>query len=402
MNAQKLEALLAGLTACGQDPEGGVTRFLYDESWRDAQTYLQKTFSEAGMSAYFDAIGNLYGRAEGSEPGVVLTGSHVDTVRQGGHLDGQFGIIAGFVAIQQLLERYGKPKKTLEVVSLAEEEGSRFPYGFWGSKNVVGIDDRAFLKTATDGEGISFVDAMADSGFDIEAPNPARTDIEAFVEVHIEQGQVLETLKKTIGVVTTVVGIKRYSVTIKGKANHAGTTPMGLRADALEWASRAMIAIIDKAKSVGDPLVVTFGKVEVKPNVPNVIPGEATFSIDIRHTEQEALDSFAIDVEAMIQSLMPANVEAIIESWMDQAPIPMDKNLVSLVEAACKENKVDYQLMASGAGHDAQIFAPHFPATMFFVPSIEGISHNPKEATRMEDLLVGIEVLMDILYKLAY
>ncbi|MDR3053102.1 MAG: allantoate deiminase, partial [Coriobacteriales bacterium] len=397
MNKQlrALEDLLATMSVIGADPQGGVTRLLFDESWKQAQETLRTTFEETGLAARYDTAGNLYGRVEGCEfpQETVLTGSHIDTVRNGGTLDGQYGILAGFLAIQRLLDKYGTPKRSLEVVSFAEEEGSRFPYAFWGSKNLMGIDDRAVLRDATDAAGITFAEAARFAGFDLNAAAPTpRTDIVAFVEAHIEQGAVLERLEKQVGVVTAIAGQKRYTIRLIGEANHAGTTPLSMRKDAMECAARCMVALLDEAGRLGDPLVLTFGKVEPKPNIVNVVPGEVVFTVDTRHTEQYALDSFARFIESTIRTIasqMGLDVE--IDNWMNEAPVPMDAKLIGLLGDACATEGVDYHVMHSGAGHDSQIIAPSIPTAMLFVPSIRGISHNPEEDTRMENLVTGVD-----------
>ena len=403
MNDNLFRNTLTELSAIGKDPNGGLTRLLFTESWMRAQQALKAAFEKAGLAARFDEAGNLYGRAQGTEKGTVLTGSHVDTVRNGGHLDGQYGIVAGFAAIKRLLEKHGPPKKSLEVVSFAEEEGSRFPYVFWGSKNVVGIADRDKVREAKAADGATMPEAMRALGFDFEkAPEP-RKDIDAFVEIHIEQGGVLEKLGRQIGIVTAIVGQKRYVVRLKGKANHAGTTPMGMRLDAMECSARCMVALLDEARREGDPLVLTFGRIELKPGVGNVVPGEALFSVDTRHTDRAVLDRFAGRIEATIrETAEKAGIGCEIERVMDEPPVPMDTGLTALFGEVCKAGNLSHHVMHSGAGHDCQIMAAAYPSAMLFVPSINGISHNPEENTEFGDLLAGVDALEGMLHRLAY
>jgi len=400
------EELLAKLSAIGSDPTGGLTRLLFDTNWKKAQETLRAHFENAGLTTSYDAAGNLIGSITGSEfPGqTVLTGSHIDTVRNGGSLDGQYGILAGFLAIDRLVKKHGTPKRTLAVVSFAEEEGSRFPFVFWGSKNLVGSVDRSAVKDLVDRDGIRFADAMKQASFDPDAsPDAPRTDIVAFVEAHIEQGAVLQHLDKQVGVVTAIAGQKRYNVRLIGEANHAGTTPMQMRRDAVEGAARIMTYLLDEARRLGDPLVLTFGKLEPKPNIGNVVPGEILFSVDTRHTSQDALNSFARLIEGTISKTADLlNLDVEIDNWMDEPPVPMNLDLIELFCTSCTELGVDYHVMHSGAGHDSQIMAPKVPTAMLFVPSIKGISHNPAEDTAMEDLVTGIDVLESALFKLAY
>jgi len=405
-NIKITEVLLTNLSSIGADAQGGLTRLLFDENWKQAQETLKASFEDAGLSAAYDAAGNLIGSVVGSEhpEETVMTGSHVDTVRNGGTLDGQYGILAGFLAIQRLLEKHGTPKRSLSVISFAEEEGSRFPFAFWGSKNLVSSVDREILRDVADKDGVSFPQAMKEAGFDFSAKADApRTDIVAFVEAHIEQGAVLEHLDKQIGVVTAIAGQKRYNVRLIGEANHAGTTPMSLRRDALEGASLCIDTLLREAKRLGDPLVLTFGKLEPKPNIVNVVPGEVSFTVDTRHTDAASLDGFAQYVESTIRSIADdLDLQVEIDNWMDESPVPMDSGLIELLSDVCSEQGIDYHVMHSGAGHDSQILAPKIPTAMLFIPSIKGISHNPAEGSKMEDLVAGIDVLEAALYQLAY
>lgn len=400
------ETLDKKFTSFGGLEQGGITRLLYSPEWIDAVRELEATFKEEGLEVSFDDVGNLSGRLVGSKYAeeTILTGSHIDTVVEGGHLDGQFGILSALVAVKYLKEKYGQPLRTIEVLSLAEEEGSRFPYTFWGSKNFFNLAKKADVDTIEDAEGIKFEDAMHESGFDYRKTDDVRDDIKAFIEVHIEQGKVLEAENKAIGVVTGIVGQKRYTINLKGEANHAGTTPMSLRRDTVVAYSEIVTDLTKRAREIGEPLVLTFGHVTPVPNTVNVVPGEITFSIDCRHIDQQLLNDFAREIEDKVKAVAEANSMTYdINLWMDEAPSLMDKEIIQIVEQAAKDNVGDsYKLMPSGAGHDAQIFADFVPTAMLFVPSIGGISHNTNEETKIEDLVKGIEVLKDVLYELAY
>lgn len=410
MNVKDLTSEVAHLVdwlgEYGKDPEGGVTRLLYTNEWIEAQKALEKLLQEDGLTTRYDEVGNLFGRLEGSKytDETILTGSHVDTVKNGGKLDGAFGILAGILAIRYLKEKFGQPLRNLEVVSFAEEEGSRFPYAFWGSKNFVGIAKKEDVENIVDFDGVPFVDAMREAGFNFrDELKEARNDIKGFVEIHIEQGNVLEKEGKAIGVVHSIVGQRRFTIDVKGVANHAGTTPMGYRKDALFAASQMIQDVINKAKEHGDPLVATVGKIEVKPSIVNVVPGNALFTLDVRHTEKEMLVKFTEELTNIIHKIAAeSGVETTIDMWMDEDPIPMDQQVVEAIEQQSKENGFNYKMMHSGAGHDSQIIAPIVPTAMIFVPSREGISHNPLEYTSPEELAMGVRALIDSLYVLAY
>lgn len=402
---KKITETSAEITKFGYQQDAGMTRQLYSNEWLGAQNTLMSLFEKSGFLAYSDDIGNVYGRLEGSEfpEQVIMSGSHIDTVVNGGNLDGQFGIEAAFIAMQYLKEKHGSPRRTLEVVSLAEEEGSRFPYVFWGSKNVLGLANNDDVKNIKDNEGINFVDAMRQCGFDFATEKTVRKDITAFIELHIEQGKVLETEGKHLGVVTSITGQRRYNVTLKGEANHAGTTPMGYRKDTVYAFSKICTQSIEKAQQEGDPLVLTFGKVVPKPNTVNVVPGDILFTIDCRHTDKETLVRFSDQVVADILTIChEMGIECDVDLWMDEDPIPMDPALVTLMEDTLRDKGANYKLMHSGAGHDSQIFAPRVPTGMLFIPSIKGISHNPAEQTDINDLAEGVKALIDVLYELAY
>lgn len=394
------------LSSIGADPTGGTSRLLYSDSWVEAQNSVKSKFEEIGMKTYFDAIGNLFGRLEGSKyPNeTILTGSHIDTVVNGGKLDGQYGVLASYMAAKMLQEKYGQPLRNLEVISMAEEEGSRFPYAFWGSKNLVLEAKKSDVEDIADFDGVKFVDAMHKAGFDFKKEDEKmREDLKAFVELHIEQGNVLETEQKSVGVVTSIVGQKRYTIVLKGEANHAGTTPMKLRKDAVYAFSKIVTQSIGKAEKIGEPLVLTFGKVEPKPNTVNVVPGEVLFTMDCRHTDQEELNQFTHEIEEDMKKIAAdMGMEISIDLWMNEPPVPMDEKIVAVLKEASDKNKVNYRMMHSGAGHDSQIIAPHIPSAMLFVPSIKGISHNPAEDTKNEDLVEGVKTLAAALYELAY
>ncbi|MEH7347106.1 allantoate deiminase [Bacillus sp. JJ1532] len=403
---KEIAHLVDWLGEYGKDPKGGVTRLLYTKEWNEAQKALDKLMQEDGLTTLYDEVGNLFGHLEGSKykNETILTGSHVDTVKNAGKLDGAYGILAGILAIRYLKETYGQPLRNLEVVSFAEEEGSRFPYAFWGSKNLVGMAKKEDVENISDFNGVPFVDAMREAGFNFREESEAfRTDLKGFIEIHIEQGNVLENEGKSVGVVHSIVGQRRFTIDVTGVANHAGTTPMGYRKDAVFAASQMIQDVINKAIEYGDPLVATVGKIEVKPNIVNVVPGGALFTLDVRHTEKEVLVKFTDELTSIINRIASeSGVEVKIDMWMDEDPIPMDQQIVEAIEKQTKETGLNYKMMHSGAGHDSQIIAPIVPTAMIFVPSRNGISHNPFEYTSPEELATGVKALIHSLYVLAY
>jgi allantoate deiminase len=398
--------LLKEIAIHGADPIGGETRFLYTDDWLQAQNFIKTILTKSGFDANFDEIGNLFGRIGGTKyvNETILTGSHIDTVRNGGMYDGQYGIVASFLAINYLKEKYGKPLRNLEVVSFAEEEGSRFSYTFWGSKNLCKIAEKSDVMNLSDENGIRFIDAMINHGFNFRDETvPFRKDIVGFLEIHIEQGKVLETERTEIGVVNAIAGQRRFNIEVTGEANHAGTTPMHLRKDAVYSMSQMINYIIDTALKYGDPLVATVGKIVVKPNISNVVPGQVMFTLDTRHTDKTILSQFNDEIFKKLEIIAKSNKTSVkIDMWLDASPIPMNPNMVNVLKDACIANNYSFKLMHSGAGHDSMIIAPFVPTAMLLVPSKKGISHSPDEFTEIEFLEKGILTLAEALYKLSY
>ena len=234
-------------------------------------------------------------------------------------------------------------------------------------------------------------------------PAQAKQDIEAFIEVHIEQGPVLDERKKDLGIVTDIVGLERYDVYLTGQANHAGTTPMAYRQDALIAFGAMVTQATQLAKEFGDPLVVTFGSLDVTPNMSNIVPGAVMFSIDTRHTDGVKLHDFVTQMFTLFETIATEMKIALeIKERMVEVPVAMDKTLVQMIETIFQNKGYNYQLMHSGAGHDSQIVGLHVPTVMLFVPSRHGISHHPSEFTELKHLVLGVEALKNVLYELAY
>jgi len=408
--ARRLTELLDELAKCGAERDGGVTRLLYTPSWLEAQRLLERRMAEAGLETRYDCVGNLFGRltGRGPESGVVLTGSPVDTVRRGGRYDGAYGIAASLVAVRYLRETFGPPLRPIEVVSFCEEEGSRFPIAYWGSGNVSGVFRAEQADGFVDADGVSMREAMEECGFgrsdrSAEPPSARRTDIAAFVEAHIEQGVTLERFGERIGIVETIAGQRRYVVTLSGETNHAGTTPMALRRDAMAGAAE-MIQFLERAAlKAGEPLVATVGSIACVPNVPNVIAGAVEFTLDIRHMSETMLTGFCDTVLSSFRTIAERRGLAFdVRTVLHTRPAPMDPVLAGRLERICAERGIRYRRMMSGAGHDAQMFRSVCPTAMLFVPSRGGISHSPDEHTPPEDLALGTAVLAELLHELAY
>ncbi|MCY8928191.1 allantoate deiminase [Bacillus subtilis] len=394
------------LAQYGASADGGVTRLLYTKEWMDAQLAVKTEMSSFGLDTRFDDVGNVFGRLSGTQSPdeVIVTGSHIDTVINGGKYDGAYGVLAAMLAIKRLKETYGAPKKTLEAVSLCEEEGSRFPMTYWGSGNMTGVFSLQDGAEPRDESGVSLQHAMYEYGFGKGVFQAAyRTDISAFVELHIEQGQTLEMSGRDLGIVTSIAGQRRYLVTLEGECNHAGTTSMKWRKDPLAASSRIIHELLLRSEELPEELRLTCGKITAEPNVANVIPGRVQFSIDIRHQHQHVLEQFHQDMVALINGIChQKGIHAVIDEYMRIEPVPMDERLKASAFETALENGFSCEEMVSGAGHDAQMIGRRYPACMLFVPSRGGVSHSPKEYTSARQLEIGVRALTDLLYKLAY
>lgn len=405
IDPQRLQARIDQLGAIGVHPNGGLFRTLYDDGWVEAMALLKRWLEEAGLATRFDAVGNLWGRAEGTEGGdAVVTGSHVDTVRQGGKYDGALGVHMAIAAVQALLEGAGQPKRPLEVLVTCEEEGSRFASSFWGARALVGRVKVEEAEKIADADGVTIGAAMRELGFDPARITEAeRQDIAAFIEAHIEQGAILEREGYPLGVVSSITGQRWMQVTVSGVQNHAGTTPMDLRHDALAGAVTMIDQIRVAALQMGRPAVATVGRIQAFPGGTNIIPGRCEFSIDTRHAEAEPRQQLLAEIEAIIQRIaQERELQAEVAVLMDHDPVPMSETIRGEIETSIQALGLRYLVMPSGAGHDSEIIAPRFPTAMLFVPSKDGKSHTPEEYTPVEWVVPGVQALAGALHRLAY
>jgi len=389
-----IERRLDELYAIGAEPDGGAYRPLYGAAWAAAGERVERWMKDAGLKTYRDAVGNIWGRAGGDGKSIV-TGSHIDTVRHGGRLDGALGIVAGLTAVESLLKARGKPRRPLEVVAICEEEGSRFSANFWGSRAITGTIDRVDPEVAA---------AMRERGLDpARIATAARDDIDTFVELHIEQGAVLESSGTPLAVVSAIVGTAQLEVTVTGQPDHAGTTPMGLRRDALAGAAAMVQAIESIAQSLGKPAVATVGKLAVEPDQINVVPGKVVFTVDLRHSDLGGRRALEERIRSLCTTISQERRLGIAtRTLQEKPPVAMHPDVRALLARAAQECGVQATEMVSGAGHDAQILASRCKVGMLFVPSIGGRSHCPEEATSPEHLEIGTRVLAKALELMAY
>ncbi len=396
---------LERLAQFGGLPEGGVYRGVYTPAWAEARAEVGAWGRAAGLEVREDAVGNLWLRLEGTEPGpVIVTGSHIDTVRNGGKYDGALGIVAGLTAVEALKAAYGRPRRTIEVLATCEEDGARFRSRLWGSRAILGIISPDEPDTIRDAEGISIGEAMRRLGLDpARIPEARRDDIGAFIELHIEQGPVLEASGYQVGIVTVVTGLTMGVVEVTGRADHAGTTPMTARRDALVGAAEMVLGIRRSALRAGPPAVGTVGRLEVWPGGSNVVPERVRFTVDLRHTDPNALRGLVAQARRACRQVgRKYGLVVDFQVVSSTPPTPLDPNLRGFLVGLARELGLNFLEMPSGAGHDAAWLARRFPAGMIFVPSRDGRSHSPLEYTPPEQIVPGVALLAAALHRLAY
>ncbi len=399
-----VEAYLDRLDEIGRLPEGGVWRPVYSPAWDEARQVIRGWLVDAGLSVREDAVGDLFGRLEGREPGpVILVGSHVDSVYAGGKFDGPLGIVGAIAAVRALCSARPRPTRTVEVFVSGEEEDSRFVADFWGSRALLGQIAPGEAESLRDSDGILLADAMRAYGLDpARIGEAARDDLAAFLELHVEQGPILDREGIDLGVVETISGLNRTRVRVRGRADHAGTTPLAMRADALAAAAEIILAVRRLAEELGEPARATVGTLDVRPNQPNVVAGEVTLVVDSRHPDRSTQQQLLAQIPQRCQAIGAA-AGVVVESTVlvDQPPTSLAPSLVSRIDAAIRRRGWSSRHMVSGAGHDSQILGRKVPTAMIFVPSRDGRSHCPAEFTPPDQVLRGVQILADTLAELA-
>lgn len=391
-----LAADLDSAAQIGADPQGGVSRFAWSAELAGANAWLMERLEELGLETELDPAGNVLGRWQAGEGKAVLIGSHLDTVPHGGRYDGALGVLAALDAVRRLQAEGVEPSRPVWVVSFNDEEGSRFQTGMLGSRAFVGDVD------LEDWGRRGVAAAMAEAGFEFERLPEARRieDVGAYLELHIEQGPVLERAGVSLGLVTAVTGMLGLRARFLGEANHAGTTPMELRRDALAGAARAVLALREEARARGD-MTANVGVIHAEPGGFNVIPGAADFTIDVRSATPEGFEHLDRFVRAALEEIADEeNLGLDLRVTHRKEPVQLDFGLLDVLERAAAAEGADALRLTSGAGHDAMVLAHHVPAAMLFVPSRGGVSHSPEEYTTPDHCELGARVLAGALREL--
>ena len=379
----------------GANPEGGVSRVAFSDADLAGRKYISGLMQDAGLTIRVDAAGNIIGRREGSNPKLpaILIGSHTDSVPHGGNFDGDVGVIGAIEVAKTLNDGGVRLKHPLEVVDFVDEEG-----GTVGSFAMIGGLQPAALDLMTH-SGKTIRDGIRAVGGDPDRLAEARRkpgDFKAYIELHIEQGAILDESDIDIGVVEGIVGIRWWDVTVEGVANHAGTTPMNKRHDAMLSAAEFALAVNRVATSMPGRQVATVGRIRAEPGAPNVIPGKVVMSLEIRDLDPAKITTVYDAVRAEAEKIAQARQTPISFAQLQTSsePAPTDERVRRIIDKAAKSLKLSTRLMPSGAGHDAQEISHIAPTGMIFVPSVGGISHAPKEFTSQQDMANGANVLL--------
>jgi N-carbamoyl-L-amino-acid hydrolase len=400
IDGKRLLQRLDALADIGSTGDGGSCRLALTDEDKAGRDLVVSWMRELGLEIVVDAIGNVFGTWSVGRGTPVMTGSHIDTVRTGGKFDGNYGVLAGLEVIASCQEQSITPARPLTVGVFTDEEGARFAPDMLGSLVYVGGLSLEVALDTMSIDGKRLADELIRIGYAGAAPCPGPAP-HAFVELHIEQGPVLEAEDFTFGAVTGVQGISWQELTIVGQSNHAGTTPMNLRRDPAYVAAMMAVYLRDIAERFGGDQVCTVGKIDLHPNLINVIPARATVTLDVRNTDEDTLrdaehliDTFCFQIEqdegVSISKRQLARFE----------PVEFDERVIEIVERRAREVDPRVRRMPSGAGHDAQMLARVCPTAMIFVPSKDGISHNPREHTEPDQLIEGANVLMRVMLDL--
>ena len=387
-------------------PGNGCTRLPFTKEARDAVEYLKVIMAEAGLEVWEDVAGNVFGLMKGEDETLpcVMMGSHYDSVKNGGDYDGIAGVICAIEVARQLKEAGFTPKRNFVVVGFCDEEGMRFGTGYFGSGAMLGKRDVEYCKKFKDTDGISIYDAMVGYSLDPEVISEAKWaegSIGSFLELHIEQGPVLDAEKIELGLVDCIVGIQRYMVTVHGRADHAGTTPMDMRLDAVDAATKVISKIPDWAREKGAGTVATTGYIKTIPGGMNIVAEKVEFTVDIRSINNDYIN----DITSKIRTALDYETEKMGGSYeMDNkltiTPVQLSEEMLQIMEDDCKEKGISYKRLPSGAGHDALEIGQVIPTVMLFVPSKDGRSHCPVEHTEYSEFAKASVIMNGLAKKL--
>ncbi|MHB8061303.1 MAG: hydantoinase/carbamoylase family amidase [Ruminiclostridium sp.] len=404
INKERLFRHLLELGKIGEKENSGITRLSFTKEEKAAKELVGSYMKQAGLGVWEDAVGNLIGRKDGMdlEAATILIGSHLDSVTEGGKFDGALGVIAGIEVLQRMNEQGIKTIHPIEVIGFTDEEGARFGYGMLGSRGIMGTLKIEALQHF-DQAGISIAQAMEQVGLEPEKIyNAARKSesIKAYIELHIEQGKVLENQNLPVGIVSGIAGPLWLKVTLRGESGHAGSTPMNMRKDPVIAAAK-IISYIDSETRKYANAVATIGKITVSPGGINVIPGQIEFTLDLRDIDETIRDNIENNIKAYAEKICNKNnIELDFTVLQRVAPCPCSQEISGIIEEACRLAGLHSTYLSSGAGHDGMQFKDFCPIGMIFVRSERGVSHRADEWSSENDCGAGTEVLYHTILKL--
>ncbi|MED4887583.1 Zn-dependent hydrolase [Lysinibacillus fusiformis] len=392
-NSRRLQELIEQFSQFGATENGGVTRLSLSDEDVLARNYFCECCEALGMDIHVDDMGNIYATLAGKKdvPPIVM-GSHLDSVEKGGRFDGVLGVLTAIEAIRTIKENEIEVDIPLMIVNFTNEEGARFDPAMMSSGVITSKFAKEKMLQSTDKNGVRFHEALHASGYEGEQANRLKEAL-AYIELHIEQGPVLEAKQREIGVVEGVLGMVCYEITITGQSNHAGTTPMSMRKDPMIVASTIITELHEQLGKIDEQLVFTFGRLNVSPNIHTVIPNKVIFTIDSRHQDPEVMEQVEDILNALPETAGGCNIHP-VKLW-GRETVYFDTAICNEVERACQSFGYTAHRMFSGAGHDAQYMAGMVPSAMIFVPSIQGKSHCEEEKTTFEDCAKGADILLE-------
>lgn len=403
VDGARILARLAALADIAPLPPTGSCRLALTDADKAGRDMLAGWFVDVGMTLHVDQVGNMFGVLEGNDTGLapIMCGSHIDTVATGGRYDGAYGVVAALEVCERLKETGIKPRRSIVVAAFTNEEGARFQPDMLGSLVYAGGMTVEAARDTRAIDGANFGEELARIGYDGQMI-PGSIRPAAYVELHIEQGPVLDVEGVRIGAVENLQGISWQEITLEGQSNHAGTTPISMRRDAGVVLGEVIVFLRALANDIGHGQVSTVGRIEVSPNLINVVPARVVFTVDLRNPDEMKLREAESRLAAFLDETAKRHDVAVSSRRLARfEPVIFDDHIVKLIEAGADSAGLSCRRMTSGAGHDAQMLARVCPTAMIFVPSQSGLSHNPNEHTEPADLEAGANVLMATLLQLA-
>ena len=403
INFERLKKDIESLSQIGRDPQGGISRPSFSKADLKARDWLKRRIETSGLALGEDGAGNIFGRIEG-EGKTITAGSHIDTVINGGMFDGSIGVLSALECMRRIKEETVPHSKPLEVAAFTDEEGN-LTGDFLGSRAFTGLLDEEMLDKGLTQFGVPLAEILKGTEFTVQSileAHEQRPDIEAFIEIHIEQGPVLETENKTIGIVDSIAGKHYRWCSFAGKASHAGTTPLELRQDAFLGLADFALKSTQYVASEHYGSMVTVGRVSVKPGAFSIVPGQVDFSFEFRSQKKKTLEDLKKHLFSLAEDIATTRGLQFTSKLVDETePVGIPTRILDIMKEECEKLGYSFMTLPSGAGHDAQILASIAEPGMIFIPCLDGISHSPQEMIKWEDLEKGANLLLQVLIRLA-